>query len=312
MSLVSYLEESKLIEIAPHVSIGFKHRDQLTLFEEDSELMFDIASLTKVVNTYFLTKLLIEREISLTTKINQFIRCDLDITIQDLLTHTSGLHDLRLDSYSLQSVLDNCESSDNQSINYADINFILIYYIFVELVGDVQTYIENQLTELGIERMFYLPKQRDEVNKYVESELKEGRNCFGEVHDSKAYLMGGVSSHAGLFATTNAVLQFGQIILNDSEFATLCFDARNIKRSSVEIRTLGFEIKDKFKQFPYNGHQLFHTGFTGCSLLVDYKNQAVVVLLSNYLMYGRKPDLIREFRNRVHSQIYTELSQCDE
>ena len=59
--------------------------------------IFDLASLTKVVSTWSSVMILIqEKQISLDNKLGDFYSCKLDesvknITIQNLLTHTSGL-----------------------------------------------------------------------------------------------------------------------------------------------------------------------------------------------------------------------------
>lgn len=302
-----YLDEFSKSEIAPIISISIVDKHEQTFFETDSERCYDIASLTKVVNAYYLVKLFNKKNILLSSKVYEFISCELNITIQELLTHTSGLKDVKLNDYSLESVLLNIKSSDNKSINYADINYILIYYVLESLVGDVSFYIETELKKSGIVDMFYAKSKTRENRKFVISERKTDRDCLGCVHDTKAFLMDGVSSHAGLFATSRALINFGELVLGDKEFMDSCFESSNLVESESEKRTLGFEICDKFHQYPCNNMQLFHTGFTGCSLLIDYKNQLVVVLLTNYLMNGRDVEKIHTFRNKVHSQIYKDL-----
>lgn len=310
MQRALFSDEYRFKELAPNVSISVQVNKYQYIYAEDLNIAYDIASLTKVINTYFIVKLFKAKNLSLDLKINNFFNncLDLDISVRQLLTHTSGLKDCKLEDYSLESVLDNLILISNNKINYADINYILIYYILESLVGNVQVYIELELNKLGIFDIFYSSKELKTGYKYVETENRDTRKCEGHVHDTKAFLMSGISSHAGLFATIHGMTQFGNIILNDKEFKDLCFSQINIVSNKLEKRTLGFEIIDRYNQIPSNGLQLFHTGFTGCSLLVDLKNELVIVILSNYLMYGRNPNRIRKFRSEIHAEIYNWLN----
>lgn len=295
-----YLDEYKTKKIAPTVEVGVIALNQTITFSKSSRL-FDIASLTKVVNTYYLIKLFEERNISLDIKLSELLDTELDITVKQLLTHTSSLADVKLDNYELNNVLNNLVFS-NSVINYADVNFILIYYILESLVTDVCNFIETRLKVNGIHNMVYTTSNKS-TKDFIQSEEKD-RSCCGVVNDSKAYLMDGKSSHAGLFSNLDSLLKFGNLVLNDAEFRNLCFEEENLVYDNELIRTLGFEIKDQYNQFGSNGKQLFHTGFTGTSLLIDYKNNSVIVILTNYLMNGREPEKIQKFRKYVHQEIY--------
>ena len=136
------------------------------------------------------------------------------------------------------------------------------------------------------------------------TEMREGRWMRGEVHDPRAYEMGGVAGHAGLFSTADDLAIFCQMILNKGEYNGVRILApytveRMISAQSLpssQMRGIGWDVNTSFSS---NRGDLFpvgtfgHTGFTGTSIWLDPASETFVVLLTNRVHPNGKGDVTR-------------------
>ncbi len=221
------------------------------------DTIYDLASLTKVLVTGLLCAKLIERgEINLTDKIIKFIPSfgygnKDEVTIQDLLTHKSGLpawkpfyllSDICLRHINLGIISE--EKTINETpaqILYSDLNFILLGYIIEDFFGRkrLDEIVKAEIfVPLQLKNSFYNPpkelqkriaaseKANDfEKNTCLEqgylqpSATADGSDFFrdyqiwGEVHDGNCWFMNGVSGHAGLFSTAEETFKIAQQFL---------------------------------------------------------------------------------------------------
>ncbi len=126
----------------------------------------------------------------------------------------------------------------------------------------------------------------------------------GEVHDPRAYALGGVAGHAGLFSTAADLAKFCRMILEGGKLG----GARILSPSGVEamtrprfygdanVRGLGWDIataysKNRGDLFPVGS--IGHTGFTGTSLWIDPSSETFVIFLSNRVHPEGKGDVLR-------------------
>ncbi len=138
----------------------------------------------------------------------------------------------------------------------------------------------------------------------------------GEVDDDNAWVMDGVSGHAGLFGTAAEVARFGQYLLDDYGGAGKLASVplwrlalRADARTPNSTRAMGFDTPSA--EGSTAGRRLGkvapgavgHTGFTGVSLWVDLARQLVVALCSNRTLPGRHNVGIKEFRPRFHDAV---------
>ncbi|MBL8950713.1 MAG: beta-lactamase family protein [Myxococcaceae bacterium] len=133
-----------------------------------------------------------------------------------------------------------------------------------------------------------------------------------EVDDDNAWAMDGVSGHAGLFGTAADVMRVGQAVL-EGRFAppTPWGPDRSTPGST---RALGFdtpsaEASSAGPRFGRKGPKgaIGHTGFTGTSLWVDLDRQLVVALCTNRVALGRANVKIREYRPAFHEAVLDTL-----
>jgi uncharacterized protein YbbC (DUF1343 family) len=171
--------------------------------------------------------------------------------------------------------------------------------------------LENHVRGLGLlsaqklEELSTAIKSQEELLKNVApTENREGRWMRGEVHDPRAYEMGGVAGHAGLFSTADDLAIFCQMILNKGEYngkrilapysVERMVSAQTLPTS--QMRGIGWDINTSYSS---NRGDLFpvgtfgHTGFTGTSIWLDPASETFVVFLTNRVHPNGKGDVTR-------------------
>jgi hypothetical protein len=113
----------------------------------------------------------------------------------------------------------------------------------------------------------------------------------GEVHDPRAWLLGGVAGNAGLFSTADDVARFARMLLGEGELDGV----RVLSRASVQdltrpehvpgaVRTPGWDVTSSYSKARgrYLSPRAFgHGGYTGTSLWIDPELDIFVAFLSN-------------------------------
>jgi uncharacterized protein YbbC (DUF1343 family) len=269
------------------------------------ETIFDIASLTKVVaTTPSIMKLFEQGKIRMADKVTvylpEFQDGKSDITIQQLMTHFSGLKpDVELvpawtgyETGIEKALHEKPANPPGAKFVYSDINFILL--------GEIVRRVSGQTLPEFAQTQFFGPLQmRDTMfqpapalrSRIAPTERqKDGEILRGVVHDPTARYMGGVAGHAGLFSTGDDLAKYCQMMLDMgagilSPATILKFTSPATPLHQPILRGLGWDIDSPYsgnrgELFP-PGHSYGHTGFTGTSLWIDPGSQTYVVLLTN-------------------------------
>jgi CubicO group peptidase (beta-lactamase class C family) len=132
-----------------------------------------------------------------------------------------------------------------------------------------------------------------------------------EVDDDNAWVMDGVSGHAGLFGTAADVASFGLAVLS-GPWRPLAAVRDLRTRGSTRARGFDTPALDGASCGPRFGRAgprgaIGHLGFTGTSLWIDLDRSLVVALLTNRVVLGRHNVRIREFRPRFHDAVLDAL-----
>jgi CubicO group peptidase (beta-lactamase class C family) len=289
--------------------------------------IYDIASLTKVVSTTTLIMKLIEDgRLTLDTNVSDVLTWFhiKDITVYDLLTHTSGLPADIPRAYKLkdkQDVLSNIKNvkiiyKKHEHVCYSDIGYILLGLMIEEIT-------KKSLNENGCEFIFkplgmhdtsyYPDKKRCAPTEYRDDEVFKGV-LQGKVHDEKAFALG-EAGHAGLFSTVHDLSLFIKTILEDrfvlkKETLDMLFKVREEHPSlkgSLLKRALGWDkptAGSSAGDYVDFDETILHTGFTGCNMFIDRKNGIGFVMLSNAVHPKRELNQIIGYRNRLSNMIY--------
>ncbi len=131
------------------------------------------------------------------------------------------------------------------------------------------------------------------INRTAPSEIDttyRNKTIRAEVHDERAYYMGGVAGHAGLFSTTGNLSVLIHMLMNDGTYAGREFIkpetiAKFTKRPDGGGRALGFDLKT-LNGFTTAGslssdNTFGHLGFTGTSFWIDPDRNLAVIILTN-------------------------------
>lgn len=185
----------------------------------------------------------------------------------------------------------------------------------------VQTHFYNPL---GMQTAGFLPRNRFAKEQIVptENDTYFRHNLLtGYVHDQGAAMVGGVSGHAGLFASANDLAILFQMVLNGGTYGGVqYFKPETVaqftaKQSNVSRRGLGFDRWDPevSKHYPsdFASPETYgHTGYTGTCVWVDPKSNLVYVFLSNRV-YPKDSMLLnsRRIRPRIMDVFYEALQK---
>lgn len=287
--------------------------------------LFDIASLTKVVaTTPAVMKLLEEGRISLMDPVARWFPEFAgtgrdDITILNLLTHTSGLNDISIpaDNPLKSAVTAAASQSDwkkaGNRFRYADINFILLGELVRRVSGlTLDAFCRQQLfIPLGMGSTMFLPPP--EIASAIAPTMgADNRLASGVVQDVNARRLGGVAGHAGLFSSAADLARFARMLLQGgvlddrrffSERVVTQMTAPYFYSKGAVVRGLGWDIESPYsapKGTFFTAMSFGHTGYSGSSIWIDPQRDLFVILLTTRLDYRD----IRHF-NRLRSDIST-------
>jgi CubicO group peptidase (beta-lactamase class C family) len=287
--------------------------------------MFDIASLTKVFATApAIMKLLEDGRITLLDPLTRWFpewegTDREDITILNLLTHTSGLNDISFNSIEPlkaaihKTGIQRSGRVPGTSFHYADINFILLAELIQRVSGvPLDRYCrENFYGPLGMGDTMFLPPH--ERNEDIAPTIGTANELLtGIVQDENARLLGGVAGHAGLFSTASDLSRFAAMILNNGILHGIhIFNERVLSQMTAPyfysnghvVRGLGWDIYSPYsapRGNIFSEMSFGHTGYSGSSIWIDPQRDLFVILLTVRLNY-------RDIRhiNRLRSDIST-------
>ena len=210
-----------------------------------------------------------------------------------------------------------------ERVEYSDLGFILIGEAVQALSGlPLEAALHQEVIQpLGLERTLYNPlAHRVPPERIVPAEVCawRRRRLAGEVDDENAASLGGVSGHAGLFATAQDVARLGQMYLQYGSYLgvqllapeTVIEMTREQAAWNGLRRGLAFVLPTPQAcscGARFSPSSFGHTGFTGTSLWVDPQRALVVVALTNRVYYGRGSDAIQYFRPALHDLIIETL-----
>ena len=291
----------------------------------DDRTLWDMASLTKVVAlTSSMMQLVEQKKVDLDAPVQKYLPDwtgpNKDrVTVRHLLTHSSGLpgwRPLYKEATSagqalllvLQTPLDTVPGARTV---YSDLGAILLGQVVQRVSGQrLDRYArEHVFGPLKMDDTQYLP-DTSLLPRIAPTEIDpwRARHIRGEVHDENAFMLGGVSGHAGLFSTARDVTRLTQAYLNGGtldgariwspETIALFTTAQDPAFSN---RALGWETPNgtnsagRLMKRPAFGH----TGFTGTSIWVDPTNDLFVVLLTNRVNPTRQNAKIGGVRQAV-------------
>ncbi|HEU4989559.1 MAG TPA: serine hydrolase domain-containing protein [Gemmatimonadaceae bacterium] len=288
-------------------SYGAGHLDWTHTPRPDLHSMWDLASLTKVIGmTSAMMQLVEQGKVSLDAPVQRYLPewrgpRKAEVTVRMLLTHTSGLSAFRAydqittnaDSIAALMMAEPLEAAPDTRYVYSDIGAWLAGKIVERVSGErLDRYLaEHVFGPLGMHDTMYNPP--DSLRPRIaptEVDPRRGGKLWGKVHDERAYYLGGISAHAGLFSSGYDLARFAEMYLNGGALGSvrlfrpqtvIAFTTR--QDTALSNRALGWEKPDGTNSA---GHRMSasafgHTGFTGTSIWIDPAQDRFIVLLTN-------------------------------
>ena len=273
------------------------------------DTVFDLASLTKIFVSTAALECVAGGTLALDAPLEQRVpewrgRPHQAITLRMLLAHTSGMQsgadyrtllDANVGTFALSAEL---AARPGERVIYSDLGFIALGLILERTAGmSLASIVAGLCSRLQIDDVAYGTRGRDR-RSIPATEFDAWRGLVqGFVHDEKAYLMNGISGHAGLFGSARAVAR-----LTDAYLAALAgrigaLDPQ-LARAAVELvaddpilrRGLGWALKTSDENScgaRMSSATFGHTGFTGTSVWADPARDCSVTLLTNAVHFGR-------------------------
>ncbi len=273
-----------------------------------TDTVFDLASLTKPIATATsVMQLVDEGRLRLDDRIAQCIpefgqNGKEDITVYQLLTHQGGLTpDNALGDYQdgPQSAWERIfalglRAEPGTRFIYTDVGYIVLGELVRRVSGkDIHQFSREHIFQpLGMQETGYLPAESLR-ERAAPTERREDRWMRGEVHDPRAFLLGGVAGHAGLFSTAEDLAVYAQMLLDRGRRG----EVRILSERTVAMMTIGYPVPDALRGLGWDVRSGYssnrgatfsstafgHGGFTGTVIWIDPRLELIFIFLSNRL-----------------------------
>lgn len=270
------------------------------------DTLFDLASLTKLFVATLALELVAGGHLDLDAPFVGVVpewlgRPHAAITLRMLLAHTSGMNsgaDYRailnenVERFALNAEL---LARPGERVIYSDLGFIALGAVIERVAGRS---LATAAAQTFAPPLRYRPRQaQHRAIPATEEDAWRGR-VQGVVHDEKAYLMGGVAGHAGLFGTARDVAAMTEAYLGPLHGRPSALLPEALVREAVSEqaydsvlrRGLGWALKtnDENSCGRFMDRTSFgHTGFVGTSVWADPLRDVQGVLLTNNVYFGR-------------------------
>ncbi|USX49783.1 serine hydrolase [Lentzea sp. HUAS12] len=319
-------------KIVTHDRTGYAvlYKDQQTQLTEEERVpmqkdtIFDFASISKLFTSIAVIQQVEQGRVAIDEKVATYlpefgVNGKENITVKQLLTHTSGLEPFiplwqRYPDIPsrIKAVMDvTPKSTPGTTYVYSDLNLITLGELVFKVSGKrLDEAVRDGITRpLGLKDTGYNPKAKDRTAATEFQSAPPRGIVRGEVHDENAWSLGGVAGHAGVFGTAKDLAILGQTILNGGTYN----GRRILSEHSVELMLTNFN-----QQFPDNAHGLGfeldqrwymgalsgpgtagHTGYTGTSFVIDKASRSIAILLTNRVHPSRDWGSVNPARRAV-------------
>jgi CubicO group peptidase (beta-lactamase class C family) len=274
-----------------------------------ADTIFDLASLTKPLVVGSLVQVLMDQgklrfeDLAMSYLPEFDIWLEQRVTVEQLLLHTSGLPSSNpLSEYqggperalarTLQSPV---LSVPGQRFEYSDVGYIALGVLLERVTGERLDALAKRLLwePLGMsDTQYCVPVCSDARIAPTDLSLdREMSPIRGQVHDPRAYRLGGIAGNAGLFSTAGDLVRYARMLLSGGELGGVrVLTPEAVQRFTEPHKVSGGERApgwDVSVQFHKARGTLLspraygHGGYTGTSLWIDPEQDLFVLFLSN-------------------------------
>jgi CubicO group peptidase (beta-lactamase class C family) len=273
-----------------------------------TDTIYDLASLSKLFTSLVAMKLIDQDRLDPDAPVVQYLPAfashgKSDITIGQLLTHTSGLLPDPVPALwtlppdqRINGILDTTpEAPAGSGYKYSDINLMTMALVEQAITGKtLDVLVHDWITgPLHMTSTMYNPPAyllpRIAAEEY--QRVPDRGLVRGVVHDENAWALGGVAGHAGVFSDADDLAVLAQTMLNGgvyghtrilSERAVVDMLTNRNQAFVGQNQGYGFELYQHWYMgalaTPYT---MGHTGFTGTDIVIDPTTNTFSILLTN-------------------------------
>ena len=338
--LSNYLDNLVLEGVFPGYNYGIVLRDEIITgsggykalkprkIKNKFDNIYDVASITKLIVTNTIISFMIrDKLIDLQDSVCKYLALDhkfSDVKIIHLLTHSSGIsfiiNKIEIKAKEQFTSELELEFEPGSQAKYRDINFILLGFIIEKLYNKPLNELAQTLVfePLDMKKTKYLPQ--DKKNIVPMEEMPNRGIVIGEVHDEKAYFLGGVAGHAGVFSNVTDLTHYLEMVLHngfykgkefiESKYIDIWFQPLFMDEEDHR-RTLGWIYGPTMHlcKDSCSDDTIAHTGFPGHFIVIDRGNDLGIVFLSNRIHPSRDNIEFLTRREEVCNTIYTILKK---
>jgi len=217
---------------------------------------------------------------------------------------------------------------------YSDLAFIISPDIIEKLTGEKwHDYVTaNIYNKLGAGDICFNPWTKYPLSRIVPTEydsLFRKQHLHGTVHDEGAAMLGGISGHAGLFATANDLMKLMEMYRRMGTYGGEQIIAREVLEQYTRVqhpendnrRGLGFDKplldnaelpqEEAYPAKSASPSSFGHSGYTGTFVWIDPEYEITYVFLSNRVNPTRNNNLLSDLsiRGNILQTVYDSIRE---
>jgi beta-N-acetylhexosaminidase len=217
---------------------------------------------------------------------------------------------------------------------YSDLTFIITPEIIEKETGEKwNDFVTNNIyKKIGANDIVFNPTHKYPLSRIVPTEydsLFRKQQLTGTVHDETAAMLGGISGHAGLFATANDLMKLMELYRRMGEYGGEQIIGSDVlkKYTSVQFpennnrRGLGFDKpllnnaeltqSEAYPTKSASPASFGHSGYTGTFVWMDPENEISYVFLCNRVYPTRNNSLLYDMniRSEILQAIYDSIEK---
>jgi beta-glucosidase-like glycosyl hydrolase/CubicO group peptidase (beta-lactamase class C family) len=223
------------------------------------------------------------------------------------------------------------ELGENKYV-YSDNGLIISTDIIEKLSGEkwYQFVYDSIYHRIGAYNITFNPIQKYPLNRIIPTEydsLFRRQQLQGTVHDEGAAMLGGISGHAGLFATGNDLMKLMELYRRMGNYAGEQIIGKDVLERYTKVqfpennnkRGIGFDkptlnnaelsARDAWPAKSASAESFGHTGYTGTFVWVDPKYELSFVFLCNRVYPTRNNNLLStlNIRPKILQAVYDSI-----
>ncbi len=218
--------------------------------------------------------------------------------------------------------------------NYSDLTFIITPAIIENITGQkwVEFVTDNIYRKIGANDLTFNPYIKYPLSRIIPTEydsLFRKQQLHGTVHDEMAGMLGGISGHAGLFATSNDLMKLMELYRRMGNYGGEQLIGHDVLKEYTSVqfpendnrRGLGFDkpMLNNSQLPPERAYpakdaspsSFGHSGYTGTFVWVDPDKEISYVFFSNRVFPTRNNNRISDLsvRGSILQAIYDSITE---